>query len=164
MNFRLLAAAFGAWLCLITASPGIPQSFSGGGTFVRAAGKRFEEFAVDKSTWSDAALKGHWSEPKDGEQVLKDDAVVFGFPAAEIKAERTTEGVRRFRVFFRNDAEKAGQTPLFDRVNQNIRSFTGDAGKAAGRDRRTFHHKEGVQISVQGKSAREVEVEFRPGL
>jgi hypothetical protein len=47
-------------------------------------------------------------------------------------------------------------------VSQNVRLFTGDAGKASGRDRKTFRHSGGVQITVMGKSAREVEVEFRP--
>ena len=164
MNLRLFAASSGAWLLLATSSPAIPQTFNTGGGFVLRAGMRFEEFAADKSTWSSGSLKGDWSELKGGEQTLKDDAVVFGIPAAEIKAERTSEGVQRFRVLFRSDAAKHGQAPLVERVMQNVRAFTGDAGKADGSlNAKTFRHKDGVQITVQNKSAREVEVEFRPG-
>jgi hypothetical protein len=163
MNVRLLACLWGA--SLVGAAPlfGIPQNFTTGGTFALAAGARFEEFAAARETWSSGTLKGDWSEPKGGEQTLKDDAVVFGVPAAAITAERTSEGVQRFRVLFRGEAGKAGQSQLFDRVTRNVRAFTGHQGKAEGRDRQTFRHSGGVQITVRNKSAREVEVEFRPG-
>jgi hypothetical protein len=160
MNLRTVALVSGAWLSLASAALAIPQNFSTGGGFRLRAGMRFEEFAADKATWSAGTLKGEWSEPKGGEQILKDDAVVFGIPAAEIKAERSTEGVQRFRVLFREAAAKGSS--LFGRVNKGVSAFTGDQGKNSGKARKTFRHSGGVQITVQETGSHEVEVEFRP--
>jgi hypothetical protein len=51
--------------------------------------------------------------------------------------------------------EKRPGAALRSRVAECARLFTGDAGKASGRDRKTFRHSGGVQITVMGKSARE---------
>jgi hypothetical protein len=163
MNTRAFASGVAAWLLTATGLFAIPQNFSSGGVFPQQAGMRFEEFAAQKEAWAADDLKGHWSPPKKGEQILKDDAVVFGIAASEIKAERTGEAVKRFRVSFREDAGKRSKASLYERVTQNIRSFTGDSGRADGSDRHTFRHSGGVQIVVLQKSPQEVEVEFLPG-
>jgi hypothetical protein len=164
MNVRLFGLLSGAWLVTTAASLAIPQNFSTGGVFALRAGMRFEEFAAEKETWSSGKLKGDWSGTEDGgEQTLQDEAVVFGLPAQEIKVERSSGRVGRFLVRFRSESGKAAKGRLFDRVAQNVRSFTGDSGKSAGREAQSFRHQSGVLITVRNKSADQVEVEFRPG-
>jgi hypothetical protein len=163
MNIRSIAAVLSASLILTAPTFAIPQSFSSGGGFQLRAGKPFEQFAADKDVWGGGSLKGDWSHPnKAGVQTLKDDAVVFGLPAAEIKAERSSAGVQRFLVLFRGESQKSDKA-LFERVAKNVQAFTGHAGKPSAKAVQTFRHADGVQITVRNRSDREVEVEFRPG-
>jgi hypothetical protein len=155
---RLLAMmAFGS-----VAAFAIPQNFSQGGGFLIQAGMAFEQFAADKATWAPgAALKGEWNPPAaNGAQTLKNDAVVFGLPASEITAERSSDRVSRFVVVFREGDKKKGGK-FFDQVAQQVGAFAGSAGEADGRAAKTFR-KDDVRIVVRGKSAREVIVEITP--
>jgi hypothetical protein len=149
-----------ALMLLTTSLLAIPQNFNQGG-FFNLAGVSFETFATDQATWvNGATLPGKWSaSDRAGTQQLENDAVVFGLPAAAITAQHKDGRVTKLRVSFRETERKSG--PLFERLSNNIRAFTGDAGRDLGKQTRLFRHSS-VQIVARQISPAQVVLEFTP--
>src|SRR6187402_2444113 len=123
--------SIGFCLALTAAAWAIPQTITGGTVF---AGRNLEQFAGDSATWSPRAdLPGPWSAPApDGSRTLTDGTVVFGLPASEVRAERSSDRLTRLRVVFRDNGKD--RKTLFNRVSQSITAFTGHAPKGEGKE------------------------------
>jgi hypothetical protein len=137
----------------------IPQNFNQGAFFLRT-GVNFENFATDDAAFGEgASLKGEWSKPDaHGVQTLRDDAVVFGFPAKQITAERDGGRVKQFVVTFEETAPRA-RTPIVERVTQNVSAFTGESPRKRTDGARIFRQGH-VQIDVRAEDARRVRAKF----
>jgi len=138
----------------------IPQTITSG-TFGSAAGLSFEQFASARTTWAPgAALAGSWSPPAaDGARTLAETAVVFGLPAAEVRAEESRDRLTRLRVVFRESGQE--RRTLFTRVTQGIAAFTGHPARTEDKEARVFRHEQ-TQIRATPAGEGEVVVEFTP--
>lgn len=150
----VLAAAFQ------TVAWAIPQTVQGGGTLI-LAGRPFEQFASDSATWAPGApLPGAWSAPgADGARTFTESAVIFGLPAAEVRASQSSDRLTQFRVVYRETGKD--RRTLFTRVTQNIAAFTGHPAKSEGKDAKVFRH-EKTQIRATPAREGEVIVEISP--
>ena len=139
----------------------IPQNFNQGGFFLRT-GVTFENFASEEAAFAGgAAMKGEWSKANaEGVQTLIDDAVVFGFPAKRVIAERSAGRVKQFVVTFEEDAKARGvHMPIFDRVTQNITAFTGESPRKLADGSHLFRQGH-VQIDLRAENPRRVTARF----
>ncbi len=148
-----LSAAFAATVMAI------PQTITS--PTVLLNGRNVEQFASTPASWSpNAGLPGPWSAPAaDGTQTLTDKTSVFGIPAAEVQATRSSDRLTRMRVVFR-DSGKDRHT-LLTRVSQGIAAFTGHPAREEGHDAKVFHY-EKTQIRATSGHEGEVVVDFTP--
>jgi len=138
----------------------IPQTVQGPGALI-LAGRPFEQFASDRATWAPgAALPGAWSAPAaDGARTFTEPAVIFGLPAAEVRASQSSDRLTQFRVVYRETGKE--RRTLFTRVTQGIAAFTGHPATSEGKDAKVFRH-EKTQIRATPVREGEVIVEIMP--
>src|SRR5678809_764252 len=139
MRKRALHIAFVFFVVTTGVSLAIPQNFNQGRGLFLGGGAAFENLVTESATWAPGAtFPGEWA-GSDGSRVqtLKEEALVFGLPAAQVSAERDKTRLNTVRVVFRENGKKQ-RAPLIDRVLQNIRAFTGEGGKDDGKGVRVF--------------------------
>jgi hypothetical protein len=142
----LLSVLAGA--ALTVSALAIPQTFNQGGFFA-AAGQPFEDFAGQVAAFGPGAeMKGKWAPVRGqkGAMKLELDAVVFGIPAKEIRAQKHENNVLSYSVVYSHDLEKkqgAQKSDLLTRVLAAISAYTGKSVK----QQEKIDHK-GVNILV----------------